>query len=168
VEQARSNLEIGRLYLGTKLFTIAFLEALSMRFGKDIPLSMLMGEMPSEGFNVSSLADFLPALDHVYYPRNTIEEEVLTLVEVGRLQDFDYDIKNSPLTTYMVKAMGYDEMSRLRDRGKAFFAGELSAEAFIAECPQKIVADVTEGLGKLFDSRKSALSGHKLVAEVPA
>lgn len=168
VEQARSNLEIGRLYLGAKLFTIAFLEALSMRFGKDIPLSMLMGEMPSEGFNVSVLADFLPEIEHVYHPRNTVEEEVLTLVEVGRLQDFDYDIKNSPLTTYMVKAMGYDEMSRLRDRGSAFFAGELSAEAFIAECPQAIVADVTEGLGKLFDSRKAALSGVRLLAATEA
>lgn len=163
VNQARVNMEIGRLYLGSKLFTIAFLEALSMRFGKDIPLSMLMGEMPTEGFAVSVLADFLPEPEQPFLPKTAIEKEVLTLVEVGRLQEFEYDIKNSPLTTFMVKAIGFDEIVRLRDEGKRFFSGEISGEEFLSECDSQMIAHVTEGLGKLFDSRKAALHGTRVV-----
>ncbi|WP_313707929.1 hypothetical protein, partial [Planktothrix agardhii] len=55
VVMARKNIEVGRLYLVSKLFTIAFLEALSLRFGRVIPVSTLMGEMPSEGFSAVSL-----------------------------------------------------------------------------------------------------------------
>ena len=157
LNQARSNMEIGSLYLGSKLFTIAFLESLSMRFGKDIPLSMLMGEMPTEGYAVSVLADFLPEPENPHQPRNIVEKEVLTLVEVGRLQEFEYDIKNSPLTTYMLKAIGFDEILRLRDLGKELFAGKITGEEFLAECDPNVVALVTAGLGKLFDSRKQAL-----------
>lgn len=159
VELARRNLEIGRLYLSSKLFTIVFLEALSLRFGKDIPLSMLMGEMPTEGFNVSVLADFLPdPSTHPFTPRSDVEEAVLKLAELGRTKDFDYDTKNSPLTTYMIKAIGYDEILRLLALGKKFIAGELDAEDFLLQCDAAIVADVTDGLGKLFDSRKAALT----------
>ncbi|MGD1852278.1 MAG: hypothetical protein ACFCBU_17390 [Cyanophyceae cyanobacterium] len=159
VTQARSNMEVGLLYLGSKLSTIAFLEALSMRFGKDIPLSMLMGEMPTEGFAVSVLADFLPKPENPHKPRNIVEKEVLTLVEVGRLQEFEYDIKNSPLTTYMLKAIGFDEILRLRDLGKDLFSGEITGEDFLAECDSEVVDMVTTGLGKLFDSRKQAVHG---------
>lgn len=165
VSQARSNIVIGRLYLGSKLATIAFLEALSMRFGRDIPISMLMGEMPTEGYAVSVLADFLPKLDDPFVPRNTVEQEVLTLLDKGRLQDFEYDIKNSPLTTYMVEAIGFDEVLRMRDRGKEFFQGKLSAEDYLIACDQRIVEVVTDGLSRLFDSRKAILQGTRLVAK---
>ncbi len=168
LEQARSNMEIGRLYLGSKLFTIAFLESLSMRFGRDIPLSMLMGEMPTEGYAVSVLADFLPDPENPHTPRNTVEEEVLTLVEVGRLQDFDYDIKNSPLTTYMLKAIGFDEILRLRDLAQKLFSEDISGEDFLAECDPGVVEMVTAGLGKLFDSRKSAVHGITPAQKKPA
>jgi hypothetical protein len=165
VSQARSNIVIGRLYLGSKLATIAFLEALSMRFGRDIPISMLMGEMPTEGYAVSVLADFLPKLANPFVPRNTVEQEVLTLLDKGRLQDFEYDIKNSPLTTYMVEAIGFDEVLRMRDRGKEFFQGKLSAEDYLVACDPRIVEVVTEGLSHLFDSRKAILQGTHLVAK---
>ena len=161
VDRARANMEIGRLYLGSKLFTIAFLEALSMRFGKDIPLSMLMGERQTEGVLVSVLADFLPEPKEPFVPKTAIEKEVLTLVEVGRLQEFEYDIKNSPLTTFMVKAIGFDEIVRLRDEGKRFFSGEVSGEQFLSQCDEGTIAVVTQGLGKLFDSRKAALHGER-------
>jgi hypothetical protein len=165
LDQARSNIIIGRLYLGSKLATIAFLEALSMRFGRDIPISMLMGEMPTEGYAVSALADFLPKLEQPFKPRNIVEQEVLTLLDKGRLQDFEYDIKNSPLTTYLVEAAGFDEVLKMRDHGKEFFQGKLSAEDYLMGCAPHIVDVVTDGLSRLFDSRKASLQGTHFVAQ---
>ncbi|WP_413168292.1 hypothetical protein ACL6C3_10030 [Capilliphycus salinus ALCB114379] len=157
VKRARKNIEVGRLYLGSKLFTIAFLEALSLRFGRVIPVSTLMGEMPTENFVAASLVDFLPEIDHPHEPKNELEQQVLTLLDKGRTQSASYDIKNSPLATYMVKSMGFDEIRHQRDRAQEFFQNVISAEEFLSGCDIHVKKTVTDGIVKLFDSRKAAL-----------
>ncbi|MEB3278359.1 MAG: hypothetical protein VKK42_05485 [Lyngbya sp.] len=157
VDRARKNIEVGRLYLGSKLFTIAFLEALSLRFGRVIPVSTLMGEMPTENFVAASLVDFLPEISHPHQPKNELEQQVLTLLDKGRTQSASYDIKNSPLATYMVKSMGFDEIRHQRNRAQEFFQNVISAEEFLAGCDAYVKTTVTDGIVKLFDSRKTAL-----------
>ncbi len=157
VERARKNIEVGRLYLGTKLFTIAFLEALSLRFGRVIPVSTLMGEMPTESFVAASLVDFLPEISHPHHPKTELDQQVLTLLDKGRTQSASYDIKNSPLATYMVKSMGFDEIRHQRNRAQEFFQNVISAEDFLAGCDANVKKTVTDGIVKLFDSRKEAL-----------
>ncbi|MGC9525850.1 MAG: hypothetical protein ACP5D7_09960 [Limnospira sp.] len=158
VERAERNIQVGRLYLGSKLFSIAFLEALSLRFGRVIPVSTLMGEMPSEDFVVISLVDFLPKIENPYRPQDDLESTVLILLEEGRTQHSHHDIKNSPLTTYMVKSMGFSEIKVQRDRAQKFFQDAISSEEFLAGCDPHIKKTVTAGIVHLFDSRKSALS----------
>lgn len=157
VERARKNIEVGRLYLGSKLFTIAFLETLSLRFGRVIPVSTLMGEMPTENFVAASLVDFLPEITNPHYPKNELEQQVLTLLDKGRTQSASYDIKNSPLATYMVKSMGFDEIRHQRNRAQEFFQNMISPEEFLAGCDDRVKKSVTDGIVKLFDSRKAAL-----------
>ena len=157
VEKSRKNIEVGRLYLGSKLFTIAVLEALSLRFGRVIPVSTLMGEMPSQSFIAASLIDFIPPIDHPYQPKNDLEDQVLTLLEKGRTQNASYDIKNSPLATYMVKSMGFDQIREQRNRAQEFFQNQISSEEFLAGCDSMIKQTVTDGIIKLFDCRKAAL-----------
>ena len=157
MEQARKNIEVGRLYLGSKLFTIAFLEALSLRMGRVIPVSTLMGEMPSTNFNTISIVDFLPKIKEIHQPQNELEQKVLFLLEVGRTQSSSHDIKNSPLATYMVKSMGFDEIQHQRNRAHQFFKEMISPEEFLAGCDPTVKHAVTSGIVKLFDSRKAAL-----------
>lgn len=157
VERARKNIEVGQLYLSTKLFTIAFLEALSLRFGRVIPVSTLMGEMPTHNFIAVSLFDFLPKIEHPYQPKNELEDQVLTLLEKGRTQNASYDLKNSPLATYMVKSMGFDEIQHQRNQAQQFFQNMISSESFLAGCDKIVKQTVTDGIVKLFDSRKAAL-----------
>ncbi|MGB3403277.1 MAG: hypothetical protein WBA77_11355 [Microcoleaceae cyanobacterium] len=156
-ERARKNVEVGRLYLGSKLFTIAFLEALSLRVGRVIPVSTLMGEMPSDNFINVSLVDFLPEIETPHYPLNDLEKEVLTLLEEGRTQSSAYDMKNSPLATYMAKALGFDEIKHQRDRAHEFFKEIITPEEFLSGCDSKVKQAVMDGIVKLFDSRKAAL-----------
>ncbi|MEM8640922.1 MAG: hypothetical protein AAGG51_19215 [Cyanobacteria bacterium P01_G01_bin.54] len=155
--RAGRNIEIARLYLGTKLLTMAILEALSQRFGRNIPLSTIMGEMNPIGLQIEKLEDFLPEL-----PQNTVfqaplEREVLELLEKGRFSDSPYDIKNSPLSTMIVKIMGFESIRALLGPSKAFFKDELSGEDFLAACDTHVVEIIAESLSKLFDSRKAAL-----------
>ena len=159
IGRSAKNMEVGRLYLGCKIFTIAFLEALSLRLGRDIPLSAMMGEMPSDEYPVSKLVDFLPPVSNPYPPNTAIESAVLDLLEKGRLKSSSYDLKNSPLATFFAKSMGFDEIRYQRARAKEFFTDKISAEDFIAGCDRQVTEGVTEGILRLFDSRKTALSG---------
>ncbi|NEO83666.1 MAG: hypothetical protein F6J87_05310 [Spirulina sp. SIO3F2] len=155
--RAGRNIEIARLYLGTKLLTMAVLEALSRRFGRDIPLSTIMGEMNPMGLQIEKLEDFLPEMPQQVSFELPLEREVLELLEKGRFSDSPYDIKNSPLSTMMVKIMGFDHIRELLGPSKAFFKDELDGEAFLTACDSKVVDIITESLSKLFDTRKAAL-----------
>jgi hypothetical protein len=154
----QQNLEVARLYLGTKLAAIALLEALSARIGTDISLSTMMGELPLEDKSMATLEQFLPKVETIVQPLNTIEAEVLEILEKGRTLDSHYDIKNSPVATLMVKSLGFAEMHKILKLSKEFFSGNLTAEALIANCDRNVTEMIKSAIFHLFDSRKAALS----------
>ena len=156
--RTKQNLEVSRLYLGAKLTSIAILEALSFRIGDDIPLSTMMGELPREDKPVIGLEQFLPEIADPFPPSTPIEAEVLRLLEKGRTVDSSYDIKNSPVTTFMVKAIGFAEMQRILGLSKEFFEGNLTHEQLIANCDNYVIETIKNAVVQLFDSRKAALS----------
>lgn len=166
IERSQRNMDVGRLYLGTKLLSIAFLEALSLQFGKNIPISTMMGEMRTEGSVGVVLEELLPPVTNPHQPGNELEKEVLTLLEKGRIKDSSYDLKNSPLSTFMVKSMGFDQIRELTLQAKAFFKGELKASDFLALFPSDVLQIVIEKLLELFEARKTALRAALPEAEV--
>ncbi|NUN65935.1 hypothetical protein HCU40_14525 [Pseudanabaena biceps] len=155
--QTKQNLEVARLYLGTKLTSIAILEALSFRIGRDISLSMMMGELPIEDMAVIGLERFLPEIAEPCQPTTAIEAEVLELLDKGRTVDSSYDVKNSPVATFMVKSIGFLEMQRMLKLSKEFFKGGMTAEELIDSCDPHVMSTIKGAVFNLFDSRKSAL-----------
>ena len=156
--QTGQNLEVAQLYLGTKLTSIAVLEALSFRIGRDISLSTMMGELPLDDTQVVGLEQFLPAVIEPNQPTTAIEVEVLELLDKGRTVDSSYDVKNSPVATFMVKSIGFKEMQRMLNLSKEFFKGSLTAEELISSCDPEVMAMIKGAVIKLFESRKFALS----------
>ena len=159
ITRTQRNLEVARLYLGSKLLSIAVIEALSQRLGQDIPLATMMGELSSHGRSIAQLENFLPQMTMTVAPETDIEEDVLSLVEKGRGQSSSYDIKNSPVATYLIKSVGFAESRRLLVHAKDFFKGTLTAEAFLAACDRSVVETITNGILEVFESRKIALRG---------
>lgn len=157
LERARRNIEIAQLYLGSKLLSIALLEAIAQRFGRAITLSTMMGEVSSDKYSGAKLEDFLPEIAHPHNPQNDIEREVLALLEEGRYHSSDYDTKNSPLTTFMVKYLGFDRIRQELDQAKKFFQGDLSSEGFLDTCNPDVNDAIVKSLLRLFESRKTAL-----------
>jgi hypothetical protein len=157
LDRADRNIKIARLYLASKLFTMALLEALSRRFGRNIPLSTIMGELNPLGLPIEKLEDFLPDVPNRHPLTGETEQEVFDLLSKGRFSDSPYDIKNSPLTTLIVNIIGFDKIRELLDRSKAFFKDEISGEDFLDNCDPEVVEIITDSLSKLFDSRKVAL-----------
>jgi hypothetical protein len=156
--QTNHNLEVSRLYLGTKLTSIAILEALSLRIGRDISLSTMMGELPSKDHPVDGLEQFLPEISQPYQPTTPIEAEVLELLDKGRNVEYNYDVKNSPVATFMVKSLGFPEMQRMLNISKEFFKGNLPREDLLASCDPYVMSMIKRAVLQLFESRKTALS----------
>lgn len=159
LERTQKNLEVAKLYLGIKLVTIAILEALSYRLGKEIPLSTMMGELPIAGISTPTLEQFLPEIKEAYPSEIGMEREVLEVLAKGRNQESPYDIKNSPLSTFIIKSVGFSEMGRLLLLTKEFFAENMSAEDFLSHCDANVIDTIISGVAKLFESRTTALRG---------
>ena len=155
---ARRNLEIAKLYLGSKLVAIAFIEALSSSIGPDVPLVIMMGNMPDGNCNSPRLENFIPLVANAYQPKNDLEREVMNLLEKGRAKSAKYDLEHSPLATFMVKSMGFEEMRCQCNRAKAFFKEEITAVDFISEFDPTVAKVLIDGVVKLFESHKNALT----------
>ncbi|MCC3407743.1 MAG: hypothetical protein JGK17_19540 [Microcoleus sp. PH2017_10_PVI_O_A] len=162
IAQTRKNIAVAKLYLGIKLITIAILEALSYRLGRDIPLSTMMGELRAPGFKTSALEDYLPNRQIAYPLESQLEKEVLDLLAIGRNQESPYDIKNSPVATFIIKSIGFAETENFLKKAQEFFAGHISSEEFLSYCAPDVIETISSGVMKLFDSRKTALGKVKL------
>lgn len=158
VEQAERNINISRLYLDSKLAAVAILEALSLRLGSDVSLSALMGELPDSGFAGERLVDCVPELHNSYEPTTEIEKEALYLLAEGRSTSVTYDLTTSPLTTFLVKSLGFDEIRAMRERAQAFFQRTISSEEFLASCHSEPIEIIANGIIKVLENRKAALS----------
>jgi hypothetical protein len=87
---------------------------------------------------------------------------VLDLLEIGRNQESPYDIKNSPVSTFIIKSIGFAETEKFLKKAHEFFAGDISSEEFLSYCDPDVIDTITSGVMKLFDSRKRALGKVKL------
>lgn len=169
ITRTRKNLEVAKLYLGSKLIAIAIFEALSYRLGQNIPFSTMMGELPlpTSEVKMPGLENFLPDdIPQAYQPQNDLESEVLELLNKGRNRDSPYDLKNSPTTTFIIKSIGFSEIGYLLKRAKEFFAGTISSEEFLEACNPNVIRTIVEGMVQLLESRKAALRGYTQAKEL--
>jgi len=166
ISRTQKNLEVARLYLGSKLLSIAVIEALSQRLGQDIPLATMMGELPGRGLSTAQLENFLPTVADPVMPTTPLEQEVLELLEKGRSKSSSYDVKNSPVATYMIKSLGFSESQRLLGYAKEYFkpkladkskSSGLSGEEFLSHCDRTVVKGIVQAVLKVFERRIAAI-----------
>ena len=157
VEQARRNLEVARLYLDSKLVANAILEALSLRLGSDVPLSIMMGDFGDEHSSIGRLGDSFPTLINPYRPKTVLECEVWQLLAGGRAQGISFDFKTSPLTSFVVQYIGFEGICQMWQRTQEFFQGTITSEEFLASCDTDLVDIVMNEVAKLLEKRKVAL-----------
>ncbi len=152
------NLQVARLYLGTKLAAIAIIEALAQRIGKEVPLSTMMGEIPQDDYHPEPLGleQFLPSLTAVK-TNSPLDQEVLELLEKGRTAHSRYDVKHSPVATFLVKSLGFARVRSLISLAKELFHGAISYEAFLENIEPAVVNQIITATLQLFDQRRNLL-----------
>jgi hypothetical protein len=170
LQQAQHNLDVARLYLGTKLVAIALIEALSLSVGVDVPLSAMMGEVCQAGAAALRLERFLPTyLVPEHHPKTGLEVEVMELLVRGRAKaSHDADLDQSPLAAFLVKAMGFEEIRHHRLQALRWFDGEIDGAQFLGGLPSTVVMATADALVKLFETRKSAIANFHILTCVPS
>lgn len=157
VERARKNLAVGQLYLESKLVTISVIEAISLRLGEDVSLSMMMGELPDSGVWVGCIGDCFPDILKPHQSQTEIEKEVLELLETGRSQNITYDLKTSPLTTFVARYIGFDSIRQIRERSQEFFQGNISSEDFLSSCNTDLTRIIINEIKTIFENRQAVI-----------
>jgi hypothetical protein len=155
---AKRNIEIAQLYLKSKLVSIALIEAISFAIGLDIPLVIMMGELPLRGFTFMRLEHFLPEVTNPYEPKSNIETEVWNLLKFGRAKSNYSDLQHSPIAIFIVKLIGFDAVQNQCGLAKQFFLGNISSEEFICSFDNAVADKLIHALQDLFESRKIAVS----------
>jgi hypothetical protein len=165
---AELNLEVSRLYLGVKLVTIAFLEALSLRVSTDASVAMIMGDLSREARLADlSLERYLSYPNRRIKPIGAAQTTTLHLIEVGRASVSDFDLRHSPLAAAFLHHLGFDELERALHKSQEFFADLNNArsdadrvrasEAFIAHFDTELSHVVTSAIQRVFESRTQRL-----------
>jgi hypothetical protein len=151
------NLSVARLYLGSKLLSIAIIEAVSLRLGSEIPLATMMGELPQRGTIDAQLETFLPLVPNPFQPQGQLEQEVLALLETGRTLESDYDVKHSPVASFVVRSIGFAHAQQLLEQARAFFDQQVTGEQFLHACHPEIVEAIVNGACQVFEIRRKAI-----------
>ena len=153
LSNAQRNLTEGVAYLGVKLVAIALIEALAELSGGDAPLSLFMGEMLEDGEVGERLEDQLPFIDL----SDMVDDPILHLLVFGRVGDIKFDIRHSPLATYLYVSVGAEKTVALLTKAEAMFNGALPPAEFLWGFDKEVVTAVAQATAYPAITRREVL-----------
>jgi hypothetical protein len=155
VHLASNNIQVAGEYLGIKILGITIMEALAKATGGDAPLSLFMGDVPREGVSIKRLEYYLPELeDSPWVDHNSI---IYQLLESGRSSDASFDMKNSPLSLFVYKAIPPEQITHDLLRAQDFYSGVLSPVDFLKEIDPMVVRPIARASSIMVYTRRQAL-----------
>lgn len=153
--QARINIEIAKDYLRVKLLTLAIIESLAMLSGGDAPINMFLGDLNTGNPHQYKAKDFLPSVKQARQENNP---QVQNLLEKGRNQDTFFDIKNSPISSYVYQTLGKANVEKYYQYAVDLFNHNLSYRKFVEIIDDKVIKDISKACAKVAYTRRDALA----------
>jgi hypothetical protein len=153
--RAQVNVTLSREYLRIKLLAVAIIEALAEETGGEAPLSLFMGDLPQAGALRMQLYDFLPKLPPPAWVDSN--DMIYRLLEVGRVSEIDFDLKNSPLSLFVYKSLPPARLEQLFALAKTMFNGQLTHHDFLADIEQPVLAAIAKACAAMVVTRREKL-----------
>ncbi|MEI6290077.1 MAG: hypothetical protein WCP19_06560 [Chloroflexota bacterium] len=152
---ARNNIHVARQYLGIMILGTAILEALALETGGDAPLSLFMGDVPREGVTIKRLEYFLPEIeDSSWVDQNSA---LFKLLESGRANETAFDMKNSPLSLFIYRAIAPDQINIHLHNAQEFFDHKISPAEFLMRIDPFLLKSVARASSIMVFTRRSGL-----------
>ena len=155
VHYARNNVRLASEYMRIKILGVTILEALACATGGDAPLSLFMGDVPRDGLSIKRLEYYLPELDDPEWanPNSTIFQ----LLESGSASETSFDMKNSPLSLFVYKAVNPDRIPAYLELAGDFYSGTLSPVDFLKQVDPGLVQPIARASSIMVYTRRQAL-----------
>ncbi len=154
-DAAEMNLKCAVTYLRAKLLAVAFVEATAMVSGGDAPMALFMGDVPEAGNEIQDLMSFLTPVPAPAWLDG--ENPVYRLLKDGRLDESSFDLRNSPLALRFYHRLAPSVWNERVISAERFFAGELSAGAFLEGFQAVVRDEILEACARLVPTRTVAL-----------
>jgi len=153
--RARINLRLACDYMEARLLGLSLLEAMALVTGGDAPLTLFMGDLPLEGESFDTMEKFLPPAPQPAWLDPA--DDLFLLLSVGRQEDSKFDLKNSPLATFLYCSLEPGQRADLVRSMTQFFAGTMWAEPFLELWPRNLRRAVFHACAQIVPTRKAEL-----------
>ncbi|MGE0787622.1 MAG: hypothetical protein AB7S26_18245 [Sandaracinaceae bacterium] len=154
--RADTNLARGTRYLRQKVLAARALECLALLTGGDAPVSLVMGDLPFEAES-HRLEELLPDVEP---SAPDVDPVVHRLLREGRTKDSGFDLRHSPLASYLYAIMGdtaTDAALRARDAWPLLSAIPATNIAEIARCAAQIATTRADALLEIADKLEAGV-----------
>lgn len=146
---AKQNIVFSCHYLGAKITAIAIIEAISIETGGNCPVSMLLGDIYCDDGKPDRAENFLPIREI----QQDLDLSLLKVLEGGRDQESKHDLTSSPLTAFVYRSLGDQNMTKAFDQARKMFAQEISCLAFLKGLNQEMVKAIIHACSQIAISR---------------
>lgn len=149
-ERAATNLARGSRYLRQKVLAARLLESLAQLTGGDAPVSLFMGDLPFEAES-HRLEELLPEVTPAATDADPV---VLKLLSEGRAKESGFDLRHSPLASYLYAHHGdaaSDRALEAEDGWPLLRALDPARVAEVARASAKIATTRAKGLNDIAD-----------------
>lgn len=152
--QAHKNVQIAKDYLQAKILAIAIIEALALSTGGDAPISMFLGDVVEYG-TIERAEDYLPKI--VLSDKLEYDDILYHLLEYGRASETSFDLKNSPIASFVYKYLGNQNMEKSMNLAHQMFKEKITPEEFLQALDNSLVGYLAKACAKLATTREKAL-----------
>lgn len=151
-EQAIKNIEIAIKYIEAKLLAIGIMEAIADITGGDAPISFFLGEMGG-GEEVEHIEDYFSTPPYSISSQKAESNEVYRLLAWGR-RESDFELKASPLSTYIYDCLGEAEILNLRGAVKSYFDLKMGSMDFLKLNDYDMLVSILKACSKVCRTRR--------------
>ncbi|MDD4975525.1 MAG: hypothetical protein PHY93_14290 [Bacteriovorax sp.] len=151
---SKANVEIGRKYLAIQLVSIAVIEAIAELTGGNTPMSLLMGEVRRRDQKIVRMEDYL---GDIFAPKSGLNKHLVRLLEEGRSQESSFDMKTSPIGTFIYKSLGEEQSETLFGLVQNYFDKKMTARILIGHYPKEVIIKIILACSKISSTRRDEL-----------
>lgn len=154
VALAYRNVYTAREYLGIKLLAAAILEAVATLTGGDAPVALFMGDIEGAE-NCKRVENLLPAVDIA--PSVKVGSTLFGLLAFGRASASSFDMQNSPLSLFIYKHLGTDDVKFYLNQARDMFDGIVDAKTFLDQLPAPTLIPIANLCATMAVTRREAI-----------
>lgn len=155
------NLDIENLYLRIQLVTHAILEALTELSGGDAPLTLLLGESPTE-LNSETKAPIELYLNYSLPENNDgVRCVVHDLLRFGKADVSGVVFMRSPLASFIYERLREKQFEAILFASKQMSEGEISPKTLLKLVPKPLLENIIDAISAISWTRKAILDSLK-------